>query len=111
VDNFSCGDQIINIDKVASIVAQYADSTFTALLWGHVCHYRLLLDRRLLLEPASCYASIERQPGGGTQMRFQDYSINEIISGDYWLVIKHYFDGPQAYIPAADGKVVTNKLT
>jgi len=33
-------------------------------------------------------------------------SVNEKLSGDFWLVFKHSFFGPRTYVPFKDGRIV-----
>lgn len=35
--------------------------------------------------------------------------VNEKLSGDFWLVLKHNFFGPRTYVPFKDGKIVEDE--
>lgn len=35
--------------------------------------------------------------------------VNEKLSGDFWLVLKHNFFGPRTYVPFKEGKIVEDE--
>lgn len=36
-------------------------------------------------------------------------TINELLNGDFWLVLKPTFSAPRTYVPFIDGKIVENE--
>jgi len=107
--NYGWGDEIIKHASVSAILASHPNQYFTALHRGHIGSYRLQSDKRLLLEKISCYTGITIDQDDEPKIQFQDYLVNEIIAGDFWLVMKSQFFGRRTYIPATDGKVIINK--
>jgi hypothetical protein len=40
----------------------------------------------------------------------QTQAVNETLTGDFWLVMKHNFFGPRTYVPFRDGRIVEDEL-
>jgi hypothetical protein len=45
-----------------------------------------------------------------TMMRAVTEPVNEKLSGDFWLVLKHNFFGPRTFVPFKDGKIVEDEF-
>ena len=69
-------------------------------LWrGYISVYRLRADGRLILERYEYPFEDNRQPD----------VVNELLEGDFFLVMKRRFKGPRTYIPFKSGVVVSHK--
>ena len=107
--NFSVGDQflygvLVGADWESAKVfeprlpAEEPVVECTALWRGHVRHYTLHADGRLELRRYSYPFSDE-----------DDREMSETLEGDFWLVFRPYFFGPDTRVPFVDGSVVLDK--
>jgi hypothetical protein len=69
----------------------------SALWRGYIARFRLDEEGRLELVSY-------RYPLSLTKSTTE--SVGELLTGDFWLVLKHNFFGPRTYVPFKDGKLV-----
>ena len=75
----------------------------SSALWrGYVAHSLLGPDGRLTLISYS-YPNV--RPLG----RHQSDTVNELLVGDFWLVMKPTFRAPRTYVPFRDGVILANR--
>lgn len=76
----------------------------TALHRGYISSFRLTAAGTLLLVEF-------RYPESGIRngMKGQSESINEQLTGDFWLVLQPTFFGPRTYVPFENGRIVEDK--
>ena len=79
---------------------QPSDTAICAPLWrGAIAHYRLLADGRLCLQHYE-------YPFDPLQ---SDEAVEEILEGDFWLMMKSRFYGDCTYVPFREGRIVTDR--
>ena len=84
--------------KTAASPSQNADRV-TSLWRGYVSVYRLCSEGRLVLEKFEYPFEKNRKPD----------VVNELLEGDFFLVMKSQFRGPRTYIPFKMGVVISDK--
>jgi hypothetical protein len=77
-----------------------ASVTCTALRRGYVATFILQPDGRLKLTSFEYLLSI---------WEWQKQEIDELVGGDFWLVMKPNFDGDRTYMPFHEGVVVEDR--
>jgi hypothetical protein len=98
--NHGWGDRIIFQTRPRDPEPRYTCSS----LWrGNIATYRLGPNGRLTL------ISYEYPYHYDLPESDRIDEVQEQLTGDYWLVFKERFFGPRVYVPARDGRVVTDR--
>lgn len=78
-----------------------ADATVCTALWrGYIATFVLQADGRLRLECFEYPLDIEN---------WRRQEVNELLVGDFWMLMTHVFFGPRTYVPFRDGAIVEDK--
>ena len=74
----------------------------SAIARGYIAHYSLSADGRLTLNSYT-YPSVPPLSRDIVE------TVNEPLTGDFWLVMKPYFRDPRTYVPFRDGVIVVDQ--
>lgn len=78
-----------------------ADGIMCTALWrGYVATFLLQLDGQLRLTTFEYMYSVRK---------WQKHAVDELLDGDFWLVMKRDFFGQRTYIPFRNGVVVEDR--
>lgn len=74
-------------------------------VWYHLKRHQAVL----YLYDAKPMERVDAEKAVHTMPNFTDYPADEMITGDFWLVLKPHFRAPRTYVPFIDGGVVTDE--
>ena len=74
----------------------------SALWRGYVATFVLQSDGRLRLTAFEFMLSLSK---------WKKQNVDEVIKGDFWLVMKPAFFAPRTYVPFRDGVIVEDRVT
>src|SRR5262245_1902702 len=88
-------------DAFATRPRRPSPATLCTALWRrYVATFVLQPDGRLRL-------AVFEYPGALTDRRTQE--VDELLAGDFWMVLKPEFEGLRTYVPFQDGVVVEDR--